>query len=88
MNQHTDKPISELTFEQAIKELEDIVASLESNNLTLDEALKLFKRGISLSAHCNVMLDKAEGLIKILTQEQGDYGEIPFEPAEGETDEF
>ena len=72
MNQHTDKPISELTFEQAIKELEDIVASLESNNLTLDEALKLFKRGISLSAHCNVMLDKAEGLIKILTQEQGD----------------
>jgi hypothetical protein len=34
------------------------------------------------------MLDKAEGLIKILTQEQGDYGEIPFEPAEGETDEF
>ena len=29
MNQHTDKPISELTFEQAIKELEDIVASLE-----------------------------------------------------------
>ncbi|NLO81603.1 MAG: exodeoxyribonuclease VII small subunit [Clostridiales bacterium] len=88
MNQHNDKPLSELSFEESIKELEDIVSRLESDNLTLDEALRLFKRGINLSVHCNAMLDKAEGLIKILSQDQGKYEEIPFEPAEGDTNEF
>ncbi|NLX71288.1 MAG: exodeoxyribonuclease VII small subunit [Clostridiales bacterium] len=89
MNQQNKEiPVSELTFEESLKELENIVSRLESNNLTLDEALELFKRGISLSAHCSAMLDKAEGLIKILTQDRDKYEEMPFDPLEGETNGF
>ena len=48
------------TFEESVMELEKIVAELESGDVTLDESLSLFERGIKLSKSCQKMLDAAE----------------------------
>lgn len=55
-----DTPIDELTYEQAIKQLEKIIETLESNDLSLDESVKLFERGQRLANYCSELLDKTE----------------------------
>ena len=52
------------------RELETIVSSLEKGELELDEALKLFDRGIKLSKSCQDILDKAEQKVTVLTREE------------------
>jgi exodeoxyribonuclease VII small subunit len=59
-------PDSNLTFEQAFAQLEEIVAKLESAELSLDESLALFERGQALAAHCAKLLDAAELKVKQL----------------------
>lgn len=58
---------TEITFEQALKELESIIAKLESGELPLDESLKLFERGQLLAAQCSKLLTAAELKVKQLT---------------------
>lgn len=70
------------TFEDSMKELEEVVAKLESGDVTLDESLKLFERGIKLSASCQKKLDEAERRVKILTGSGGEMTEEDFEAAE------
>ena len=53
-------PVETLTYEQAFAELEAIVAELESEEHTLDEAIARFERGQALAKHCADLLDKAE----------------------------
>jgi len=53
-------PVEELTYEQAYNELEAIVAALESEEHSLEDALDLFERGQSLAHQCTQMLDDAE----------------------------
>jgi exodeoxyribonuclease VII small subunit len=53
-------PIESLTYEQALAELETIVAELESEEHTLDDAIARFERGQALAKHCADLLDKAE----------------------------
>ena len=53
-------PEEELTYEQAFTELESIVATLESEEHNLDDALAQFERGQALAKHCTALLDKAE----------------------------
>ncbi len=62
------------SFEESISELEEIVARLESGNVTLDESLELFEKGIKLSKNCQKMLDTAEKKVSILMTT--DDGEI------------
>ncbi len=52
-------PITELTFEAALKELEATVARLESGDLTLEESLTLYERGQQLATHCQAQLEQA-----------------------------
>jgi exodeoxyribonuclease VII small subunit len=54
------KPIDDLTYEEALSELEKIVAALESGERALEESMTLFERGQSLAKHCAGLLDKAE----------------------------
>jgi exodeoxyribonuclease VII small subunit len=56
----------ERTFEQAQKELEEIVHRLESGEAPLDEALRLWERGEELHRFCKERLDAAEGKIEEL----------------------
>ena len=59
-------PPPEPTFESAFAELEEIVARLESGELSLDEALALFERGQALAVKCSALLDAAELKVKQL----------------------
>jgi exodeoxyribonuclease VII small subunit len=69
------KPVEELTYEEALTELEEIVSSLEGEQNRLDEAIKLFERGQALASRCGVLLESAELKVK---QVVGDVV-IPFE---------
>ena len=70
------------TFEQAMKQLEQIVQDLESGDMPLEKALKTFEEGIQLSKFCSEKLDETEKRITILMQgSEGKLTESPF-PAE------
>ncbi len=58
-----------LTFESALKRLEEIAKKLEEENLSLDEALKYFEEGMKLSKFCNEQLTQAENKVKIIIKE-------------------
>jgi exodeoxyribonuclease VII small subunit len=60
MSEHTSSDISDLTFEDAYARLEEIVAQLESGDLTLDETVTLYEQGQQLAQHCGDLLDSAE----------------------------
>ena len=56
-------------FEKSLQRLEEIVEQLESNEIELEKALTLFEEGIKLTKECNSILEKAEGRIKELMQD-------------------
>ncbi len=57
-------------FEKSLNELEKIVSSLEDNEISLDEAIKLFEKGIELSDKCRKTLQNAEIKITALTSKE------------------
>ena len=57
-------------FEDSLKKLESIVGKLEQGDLPLEESLKLFEEGVSLSAVCKQELDAAEGKVQILLKQR------------------
>ncbi len=60
----------DLTFEQAMQRLEEIVALLESGKSSLDESMKLFEEGTKLTAFCSDSLKTAEQKILTLTGQE------------------
>ncbi len=70
-----EKTVEELSYEEALAELEEIVSTLEGDQNRLEEAIKLFERGQALAARCGVLLEAAELKVK---QVAGDEI-IPFE---------
>ncbi len=67
------------TFEQAMKQIEQIVVDLESGDLPLEKAIKKFEEGIKLSKFCTEKLDETEKKITILMQDSdGKVSEVPF----------
>lgn len=59
-------PVEELTFEEASRELSQIVGMLEKNECTLEESVRLYERGSKLSQACEKMLDAAEQRVQQL----------------------
>jgi exodeoxyribonuclease VII small subunit len=64
-------------FEAAIAELESVVKKLEEGDLTLEESLVLYERGVQLSRFCHARLEEAERRIEILSER----GELKRAPA-------
>lgn len=62
--------IEDLTYEMAIKELEQVIGSLEKGDQTLEESLALFERGKKLSEFCLKILEQAERKVKLLSGEE------------------
>lgn len=56
----TQKKVGDLTYEEALAELEEIVNLLEGEQSQLEDAIKLFERGQALAARCGVLLEAAE----------------------------
>lgn len=75
-------PPSEMSYEEAFAELEEIVGALESEESELQESLSLFERGQALAAHCSDLLDSAELKLKELDPE----GDRSNADASGEDD--
>ncbi len=63
--------MAEKKFEAALKELEQIVEQLEGSDVALDDALKLFEKGIRLSQFCAARLDDAEQKVELLLKDAG-----------------
>ena len=70
-----EKAVEELTYEEALAELEEIVSALEGEQNQLDESIRLFERGQALAARCSELLEAAELKVR---QVAGDEV-IPFE---------
>lgn len=73
--------ISNLSFEQAIKELTGIVEKIEQGEIPLENSLQQYERGMVLIQHCRTTLEKAEKRIeKISKQEKPEDGSQKTEP--------
>ena len=65
----TPAPVQDLSYEQALAELEDLLASLESESKDLEGTLARFERGKALIARCQALLETAELKVRQLTAE-------------------
>jgi exodeoxyribonuclease VII small subunit len=65
-------------FEESLAELEQLVERMEQGNLPLEDALKLFERGIQLTRACQKSLKEAEQKVRILVEENGEPTLKPF----------
>ena len=73
-----------MDFEKKLGRLEEIVASMETGNLTLESSLQLFEEGVKLSRECQTQLDQAEEKVKILMKID-DQGNAVTEDFKGES---
>ena len=75
----SDPSIDKMSFEEALKELEDIVRRLEGGDVELEKSIEIYERGAKLKAHCEARLKAAE--LKIEQIVQGADGKPKTEPA-------
>lgn len=73
------KTLEELSFEQALDQLEKTVQVLEQNDVDLDQALDQYQRGVALAKICQEKLEKAEKSLTKIVNDQGE--EVPFDRA-------
>ena len=67
------------SFEESLKRQETIVEQLEKGDQTLEDSLKLFEEGVSLSGACRKELDEAEGKVQTLIKRRdGSFATEPF----------
>jgi exodeoxyribonuclease VII small subunit len=76
---------NEIDFEKALAELEQLVETMEKGDLTLEESLKQFERGVTLTRACQKALSEAEQKVRILTRdnESAELAEFEAGPANG-----
>ena len=65
-------PVETLSYEQAMAEMEEIIQKMESDQLSLDEALAFFERGQALAKRCADRLNQAELKVSQLTGQEID----------------
>jgi exodeoxyribonuclease VII small subunit len=78
----TDTPVSEMSFEAAMKELEHVVDQLERGDVALDASIALYERGAALKARCEEQLKKAEEKVAAITL-NADGQPVGTKPVEG-----
>jgi len=67
-------------FEHSLDELEQLVARMEGGELSLDDSLASFERGIGLYRHCQQTLEKADLRVRLLLDPDAPESAEPFEP--------
>ena len=65
------KKRNDIDFEKALEELEELVVKMEKGNLSLEESLKYFERGVALTRMCQKALSEAEQKVQILLEKDG-----------------
>ena len=78
--------MSKESFEEALAQLEEVVARLEDDSVGLEEALKLFEKGVKLAGRCRSQLESVERRVEQLLADTAESGEdaptAPFSPEE------
>ena len=69
-------------FETALARLEEITEELESGEVKLEEAIKLYTEGLEIAAYCNQRLEEAEKKVKIISSKKGITSEEDFEESD------
>ncbi len=62
-----DTPVTEMSFEEAMRELEKVVSDLERGDVALEDSIKLYQRGADLKKHCEEKLKAAEEKVAQIT---------------------
>ncbi len=75
-----------LTFEQAIKKLTELVSELESGNIDLEESVKKYNEGMKLSKYCNDLLKEANESIKNALDDNSNVSVVEKEEIEEDSD--
>lgn len=70
--------VTELNFEQAMSQLEEIVDELEHGDVPLEKAIELFQKGMGLSQLCSQKLEQVERKIEMIVEEDGELRKKPF----------
>ena len=76
------KKLENVSFEESLQELENIVHNLEQGDLNLEESMTLFERGLQLSQHSQKKLQDAEQKINILLHKDGEAKLTSFDTSE------
>lgn len=63
----SDKPVTDMTFEEAMAELERVVGQLERGDVPLDQSITLYERGAALKKRCEAKLKEAEEKVAAIT---------------------
>lgn len=76
----SDRKIEEMSFEDALNELEGIVGQLERGDAPLEKSIAIYQRGAALKAHCEGKLKDAQMKVeKIVLNRQGDASTVDFD---------
>jgi len=78
----SEKNNDELSFEDALGELETLVKDMEAGDLSLEDSLKTFERGVHLTKTCQIALKDAEQKVSILTHPALNSPRVPFDKDE------
>jgi exodeoxyribonuclease VII small subunit len=77
----TEKPIAEMSFEEAMTALEQVVGALERGDVALEQSIALYDRGAALKVHCAAKLKDAEEKVELIRAAEGRV--VGVTPAEG-----
>ncbi|MFY0678947.1 MAG: exodeoxyribonuclease VII small subunit [Thalassovita sp.] len=78
----SENPVNEMSFEEAMKELEQVVGQLERGDVALEDSIKLYERGAELKKRCETKLKEAEEKVAAITLD-GDGQPAGLKPVEG-----
>ena len=77
-----ERPVGEMSFEEALREFEGVVKALDEGDVALDQSIRLYKRGSELRAHCEARLKEAEEQVEQITLD-ANGAPTGTKPAEG-----
>ncbi|PYZ98573.1 exodeoxyribonuclease VII small subunit [Alteribacter lacisalsi] len=69
----------QVTFEEAMEQLEDVVGKLEEGDVPLEEAIQMFQQGMDLSKYCHEKLKKVESQMDQILNEDGEIELLTIE---------
>jgi len=78
----SETPVSEMSFEEAMRALETVLGQLERGDVALDESIALYERGAALKKRCEEKLKEAEEKVAAITLD-GNGAPTGTKPAEG-----
>lgn len=76
----SEKPVAEMSFEEAMAALEGVVGQLERGEVALEASIALYERGAALKAHCETKLRDAQERVDLIRAQEGRaVGTVPAE---------